>query len=67
MSEKIEVDRSDFMKIYDALFAAQEFFEKRDQMNSKIHLGEVIYSPITSRLQRASLRMRNLFSSNNPE
>lgn len=60
MNRKIEIDRSDLQKIYDALHAATVFFEKRDQMNSQIHLSETRYSPITSRLQNEGQRIRNL-------
>jgi len=48
MNNMIEVDRSDLLKIHDALISSERFFKKRDEMNSEIHLGEVRYSPINS-------------------
>ena len=63
MNKKIEVDRSDLLKIYDALVSAEGFFMKRDEMNSEIHLGDVRFSPITSRIQAAVIRANKLLIS----
>lgn len=59
----MEVDRSDLLKINDAVHAAVEFHEKRDEMNSYLHLGEVRYSPLTSRLQAEQARLLSFLES----
>ena len=52
MSEKIEVDPSDLLKIRDALKAAHEHQFWRDQSNASLHLArETRLSPLTSTLE----------------
>lgn len=53
----MEIDRSDLLKIYDAVSATVKFHEKRDEINSYLHLGEVRYSPLTVRLQAECSRI----------
>ena len=61
---KIEVDSSDLLKIEDALIRAESFFRFRDKMNGSIHLAtEVRYSPITSVVEAARDRCRDILES----
>jgi len=47
----VEIEKSDALKIYDALQSADVFFRRRDEMNASIHLAfPVRYSPITSKV-----------------
>jgi len=49
---KVEIDRSDLEKMYDALCGATEFHVKRDEMNAALHqAGQTRYSPLTSTLE----------------
>lgn len=56
----MEIERSDLEKVMDALDEARAFFELRDEMNSKIHLGVPRYSPITSKIQAETDRLKML-------
>lgn len=48
-SKIINIDRSEAYKILDALRENELFHQRRDEMNSQIHLAkEVRYSPITT-------------------
>lgn len=54
----MEVDKSDLLKIRDALQAATEHHIARDRANAKLHLAhEVRYSPLTSTLMAANERL----------
>lgn len=47
----IEIEKSDALKIYDAIQCADLYFRKRDEMNASIHLAHPVrYSPITSKV-----------------
>lgn len=59
----MEIDKSDLLKILDALKANEEFHRNRDQMNGMIHLArEVRFSPITSETIAARERLEKLLS-----
>jgi len=45
----MKIDKSDLLKILDCLENNATFHISRDRMNSKIHLAETIYSPLTSK------------------
>ncbi len=57
----IELNESDFYKIYDALKGNELFHTSRDKMNSALHLAkEVRYSPLTTETINAVERMEHL-------
>jgi hypothetical protein len=57
------IDRSDLLKILDALRGNEEFHRKRDEMNGALHLArEVRYSPLTSETMAARERLEKLLS-----
>jgi hypothetical protein len=58
----MEIDESDFLKIKDAIDQGVTFFVRRDEMNAAVHLGEVRYSPLTSRFLAARDRMTELWT-----
>ena len=60
----VAVDRSDLMKIQDALLDAEGFHRLRDQMNARTHLArETRYSPLTTTLTAARERVAQILSS----
>lgn len=57
----ITINKSDLLKILDALKGNEEFHRKRDEMNGAVHLArEVRYSPLTSETIAARERLENL-------
>lgn len=58
----MEIDESDFLKIKDAIDSSATFFAHRDEMNASLHLGEVRYAPLTSRVLTARDRMTELYT-----
>lgn len=57
---KIEVEKSDLLKILDALEGAKDFHVLRDEMNAKLHKSEVRYSPLTTTLINEHIRLRHI-------
>jgi len=58
MANKIEVDRSDLLKILDVLKNNENFHYNRDKMNGAVHLArEVCYSPLTTETISARERL----------
>ena len=61
MAELIDVDRSDLLKIRDALDACAAHHSKRDESNAAIHMArEVRYSPLTTTIAAALQRINEL-------
>ena len=59
----IEIDKSDLLKILDALKGNEEFHTNRDRMNGVLHLAkEVRYSPLTSETIAARERLEKLLA-----
>ena len=59
----MEIDKSDFQKLYDVLKINEEFHRNRDKMNSSIHLAkEIRFSPITSETISAVERIEKLIN-----
>ena len=57
----MEIDKSDFQKLYDVLKVNEEFHRNRDKMNGAIHLAkEIRFSPITSETISAVERIEKL-------
>lgn len=61
MGEQISIDKSDLLKILDALRENMWFHQYRDKMNAKVHLAQdVRYSPLTSTTISAFERLRDI-------
>lgn len=57
----MEIDKSDLLKILDALKGNEEFHRARDHMNSVLHLArEIRYSPLTTETIAARERLQKL-------
>ncbi len=61
----MEIPNSDLDKMVEALQLAKEFHEKRDEMNSRVHKSEVVYSELTTTLQKANQRLNKLLDEAN--
>ena len=56
----MQVDPSDLQKVYATLVQCERHFKARDQANAAIHLGEPIFSPLTTDVFRSVLRMQKM-------
>lgn len=60
--KELRIWDSEWHKIIDATRAAMRYHERRDEMNSEVHLARTVrYSPLTVELQAAIERADALF------
>ncbi len=59
--EKMEMDKSDALKILDVLKGNEEFHIHRDKMNGALHLAkEIRFSPLTTETINARERLEKI-------
>lgn len=62
----MEIDKSDVLKVLDALEVNKDYHEARDQKNRAIHqANEVRNSPITTTTANAYDRLKKIVEENN--
>lgn len=60
----MNIDKSDLLKIYDAVKRARDCHLAQDQMNAHIHCApETRHGPLTSELMSATERIENILMS----
>jgi len=58
---KIEILRFDALEIFEGMEAAHSYFYKRDEMNSMIHVGDVMrLSPITVKVGNGLMALKRI-------
>ncbi len=56
----MQVDTSDLQKVYATLKQCERHLKARDIANAAIHLGDPIFSPLTTDVFRSVLRMEKM-------